>query len=263
MSIFQDFKGIRNNIGHEKYDMIGKYLETICTQESVDKYFKEMNTIWKLPPDEWNNKADQLKQKYGVILLDDILYKPEEWAKYENWYNENHLHRNIKILGIWPTDYDDMCCNAILYQNGKELANIIASYDETDIRYSIGDKDSELNEDFVNRAFKNLIYCAFDSYLELPKISKCSKLLQSIYDDVCSSDATMCHISDGDWENYYIDDYCDNDIEILKEEIKKYGLEEVIGIGDDGYKIVGYGDLETKFNDDRNLELSNESEIQI
>lgn len=263
MSIFQDFKSIRNNIGHEKYDMISKYLETICTQESVDKYFEDMNKIWKFPPHTWNDRANKLKKEHNVILLDDILYGKEEWEKYEVWYNEKYLHRNIEILGTWPTDYDDIRCNAILYQNGKELANIIASYDETDIRYSIGDKDSELSEDFVNRAFKSLIYDAFDAYLELPKISECSKLLQSIYDAVCASDATMCHISDEDWENYYIDDYSDNDIEILKEEIKKYGLEEVIGIGDDGYKIVGYGDLETRFNDDRSLELSNESEIEI
>lgn len=263
MSIFQDFETIRDNIGHEKYDMIENYLETICTQNNTDKYFKEMNSIWKLPPTKWNEKANQLKQKYGVILLDDILHKSNEWAKYENWYNENYLHRNIEILSTWPTDYDDIRCNAILSQDGVEVANIIASYDESDIRYSIGDKDSEMNEDFVNKAFKFLIYDSFDSYLELPKISQCSKLLQSIYDDVCASDATMCHISDEDWENYYIDDYTDNDIEILKEEIKKYGLEEVIGIGDDGYKIVGYGDLETRFNDDRNLELNNEKGVEL
>lgn len=172
-------------------------------------------------------------------------------------------NRDIKILGTWNTDYDDIRCNAILYQDGKEVANIIASYDESDIRYSIGDKDSEMNEDFVNRAFKNLIYHDFHSYLELPKISECSKLLQSIYDDVCASEATMCHISDEDWDNYYIDDYTDNDVKTLEEEIKKYGLEEVIGIGDDGYKIVGYGDLGTRFNDDRNLELNKESEIEL
>lgn len=84
---------------------------------------------------------------------------------------------------------------------------------------------------------------------------------KEIYDSVCESDATMCHISDEDWNDYYIDNYSDNDIEVLKEEIKKYGLDEVIGIDDGEYKIVGYGDLETRFNDDRKLELSNESEF--
>ncbi len=95
----------------------------------------------------------------------------------------------------------------------------------------------------------------------MPKISSCSKLLQEIYDTVCESDATMCHISDEDWNDFFVDKYSDDDIEILKEEIKKYKLEEVIGINDGGYKIVGYGDLETRFNDDRNLELNNESDL--
>lgn len=261
MSIFQDFEKIRDNIGHEKYDMIEKYLDTICDKNNVDKYFKEMNSIWKLSPDKWNSKVNQLKEKYNVTLLDDVLYKSDEWAKYEEWYNENHLNRNIKILNIWVSDYDDIRCNAILYKDGNEVANIIASYDENEIRYSIGDKDSELTDDFVNQAFKNIIYTDFDSYLELPKISQCSKLLQSIYDDVCSSDATMCHITNEDWDDYYSEDYTNKDMDILLEEIEKYNLKEVIGINEDGYKIVGYGDLETRFNDDRNLEINNNLEI--
>ena len=120
-----------------------------------------------------------------------------------------------------------------------------------------------MTETFIKKAFQTLIYDDFKSYLELPKISDCSKLLQEIYDNVCESDATMCHISDEDWNDYYSDNYSDNDIEVLKEEIKKYGLSEVIGIGDDDYKIVGYGDLETRFNDDRKLELSNENDFAI
>lgn len=99
MSIFQDFEGIREKIGHEKYDMIEKYLETNYPQDNIDKYFKDMNTIWELPPDSWNDESNKLKEKYGVILLDDVLHKPDEWAKYEDWYNKYHLHRNIEILG--------------------------------------------------------------------------------------------------------------------------------------------------------------------
>jgi len=263
MSIFQDFERIRNDIGHEKYDMIEKYLEIVSPNKNVDKYFKEMNNIWKYPPNEWNKRSNELKQRYGVILLDDILHKREQWNKYENWYNENYLGRNIKILNMWPTDYDDIRCNAILYQDGKEVANVIASYDESDLRYSISDKDSEMNNEFVSNAFKSLIYHSFDLYLNLPKISECSKLLQSIYDNVCNSDATMCHITEDDWKEYYTDDYSEKDIEVLKEEIKKYELNEVIGINDGEYKIIGYGDLETRFNDDRSFEKIKDSEIEI
>lgn len=263
MSIFQDFETIRNNIGHEKYDMIEKYLETICSQNNINKYFKEMNKIWKFPPIEWNDRADRLKKKYKIVLLDDILFKNEELAKYEIWYNETCLNRKVEILETWATDYDDIRCNAILYQNDNKMGNIVASYDESSLRYSTGDENSEMNEDFVKLAFKNLIYEEFDSYSNLPKISECSKLLQDIYDDVCISDSTMCHISNDDWNNYYTDTYSENDIDTLSNEIKKYDLEEVITIDDNNYKIIGYGDLETRFINDREINLNYENDIKL
>ena len=48
-------------------------------------------------------------------------------------------------------------------------------------------------------------------------------------------------------------DYTDKDLEILNNEIKKYELDEVIEIDTGEYAIVGYGDLETRFIDDRNV----------
>ena len=71
----------------------------------------------------------------------------------------------------------------------------------------------------------------------------------------------MCHISNEDWNDYYMDKYTDENIKNLEIEIKKYGLDEVICIDDGEYKIIGYGDLETRFNDDRNinsLDMNNE-----
>jgi len=40
---------------------------------------------------------------------------------------------------------------------------------------------------------------------------------------------------------------------VLNNEIKKYGLDEVIEIDTGEYIIVGYGDLETRFIDDRDI----------
>ena len=189
MSILQEYEMIRNGIGHDKFDSIGEYLNILCSEEQYEKYEKELQTINNLPYEKWVEKKKELEAKYNIVYLSDILYKPEYWEKYEEWYNENHLHRKVDIVDTWSTDYDDLRCNALLYENDKEIANVIASYDETDLRYSIGDKDSEMNEDFVKRAFKNLIYYEFDKYLELPKISECSNLLQEIYDCVCESDS--------------------------------------------------------------------------
>ena len=41
---------------------------------------------------------------------------------------------------------------------------------------------------------------------------------------------------------------------LTKEEIKKYNLEDVITLNNYEYKVIGWGDLETRFNDDRNIE---------
>ena len=254
MSILQEYEMIRNGIGHEKFDSINEYLNCICPKEQYDKKKKELQTISNLPYEQWLEKKKNLESKYNIVFLSDVLYKPEYWEKYEEWYNENHLHRKVDIINMWISDHDDVRCNAVLYEKDKALANIIASYDETDLRYSIGDKDSELNEDFSKRAFKNLIYYEFDKYLELPKLSECSKLLQEIYNIVCESDATMCHISDEDWKNHYVERYSEKNLDVLKNEIKKYGLEEVLEIDIDNYKVIGYGDLETRFNNDTKLD---------
>ena len=48
-------------------------------------------------------------------------------------------------------------------------------------------------------------------------------------------------------------DYTDKDLEILNNEIKKYKLDDVIEVDTGEYVIVGYGDLETRFIDDRNV----------
>ena len=148
------------------------------------------------------------------------------------YYKEKY----VKVLENWESDYGDLRFRAILYENGKAKAHIIASYDE----------DIENVED--------LIYKDFDKYLELPKISKCSKLLQKIYDNVCESSATMCHITKDEWKDYYENLFNEIDIIKLKEEIKKYNLEDVITLNNYEYKVIGWGDLETRFNDDRNIE---------
>ncbi len=253
MSIFQDFENAKKEIGLKKYNAIETYLNNITNKENLEAYFKQLSTICSLPINKLNETMETLKVKYGVVLLDDVLYKKNEWHKFNNWYNETYLNRNVEVTAIWDSDYDDLRCIAFLSENNIEKANIIASYDSKEfdnLEYS------ETNK-FI---FKSLIYDDFDSYLQLPKISSCSSLLQEIYDNVCESDATMCHITEEDWQEIYADRYTDKDIEKLKSEVKKYELDDVITFDDTGYKIVGWGDLETRFNDDRNLNNKNEFE---
>ena len=220
-----------------------------------------------------NNDLDNPFQR-GIDALEKIIhdYKVLRDAAYHSmeekgenlciWINENVRFRKVEILNTWETDYGDIRCNAILYNKKKEVANIIVSYDSRYIKdfcynmYHI----KQIPKKFINNPYKTLIYESFDKYLKLPKISKCSPLLQEIYDCVCESDATMCHITETDWKEQYADRFLEKDFNNLKEEIKKLGLDDLIEINDGEYKIVGYGDLETRFNDNRQISKSREYE---
>ena len=215
MSILQEYEQIRMEMGEKKYDSIETYLNT--------------------------HPSD--------LLLSDILYKPEHYIDFDKWYNWKILNRTVKVNSIYETSFDDVRCDAILCINKKPVANIIASYpaDELNIRCNN-------NPNLAKEAVRNAILDDFDKYMELPKISKCSKLLQDVYDDVCESDASMCHITQEDWNEFYKDNFTEKDIDNLKKEVKELGLQEVITFDDAEYKIVGWGDLETRFNDDRYLQ---------
>ena len=214
MSIMQEYEQIRREMGEKKYDSIEKYIDT--------------------HPD---------------VLLSDILYKPEHYINFDKWYNWKILNRKVRVDGIYETSFDDVRCAAVLYQNDKAVANIIGSYEANEMNFRCGNKP-----ELAKEVLRTAILDDFDKYMELPKISKCSKLLQDIYDDVCQSDASMCHITEDDWNEFYKEDFTEKDVDNLKKEVKELGLEEVITFNDAEYKIVGYGDLETRFNDDRYLQ---------
>lgn len=159
---------------------------------------------------------------------------------------------SVKILNLWLSDYGDIRCNASISVNGKEKVDFITSFD----RYYYPDWKNSQN-DYIDE-----IKDEWEKYFHLPKLSKCSKLLQEIYDNVCQSDATMCHITNEDWKEFYADRFTNKDIQKLKEEIKKYKLDDVITFDDAEYKIVGWGNLETCFNDDRNIVRKKERDVR-
>lgn len=103
MSIMQDYEEARKMIGAEKYDAIDKYLEEVCPQSNYNKYNKELNSLIDIPPDEWLRKKKELEEKYGIIFLSDVLYKPEEWDKFESWYKENS---KTYVIEIWENNAD-------------------------------------------------------------------------------------------------------------------------------------------------------------
>ena len=218
MSILQEYEEIKRSIGEEKWT-------------SIDAYIKQNPSL----------------------TFDKLIYNQQNYKMFEKWFYETIKLQKIEILNTWGNDYGDICCNAKLYKNDKPVANVIIGYDETTIRYQYGDKDSKLTDEFVKESIESLINMDFQTYIVLPKISKCSKLLIEIYDNVCSNESSMCHIDYEDWKLQYEDDYSEEDIDELQKEIIKYNLSNVICLDEGEYKIIGYEDLQTCFNDDRNL----------
>lgn len=241
MSILQEYEETRAILGKDMYDAISKYLDKVSPPQKYDDYMKELDRYKELKGQQYIDKLEELKKKHGVILLSDVLNKYEEWEKYEKWYYEDYKKLSADILSAWVSDYDDIRYNAILYRNNKPVANIIGDC------YYPAWKD-ELNN---LPKFKKLVYSGYERFLKLPKASKCSSLLQEIYDTVCESDNSMCYITDEDWKELYADRYTEKDIERLKQEVKKYKLDKYITFDEDEYKILGYGDLEMCLNDDR------------
>ena len=216
-------------------------------------------------------RADIIERLIEVQTgADTKNYKIIDESLLEAAYEEIGRNAKVKILNVWKhDDYDMISCNAVLSINGKDRCNIIDSFAIDDVPNWKNSPDE----------IKKLISMNWEKYINLPKISKCSKLLQEIYDTVCESDASMCHIDFNDWEEQYADRYTKKDLDVLYEEIKKYKLEDVVELNDmeyllkDGYstkeelkdykpeyRIVGYGDLENCFNDDRNLNRSRDYE---
>lgn len=250
MSILQEYEDIRSDIGLEKFDTIQRYLDKVSPIENYDKYDEELRKNNKLSYYEFVQKDKELKQKYGIVLLSDVLYKVEEWKKYDKWFNEEYKKRKVKINDVDVSSFDDIRFNATLYINNKQIGNIVGCCVK-----DIWEK--ELNN---KEKFKELVYCEFDKYSNLPKISECSKLLQEIYDCVCESDSSMCYITEDDWLENYADKYNDEDLKKLKAEVVKYNLDNIITFGDEGYKILGYGNLEMSFIDNRNIDRSRDYE---
>lgn len=150
--------------------------------------------------------------------------------------------KRVEILDIYESDLGAYYTNALLYKDDKEVAHIIEG---CDIDYA-NNKMFYNNYHSLEKFFEDYIYSNFDSYLKLPKISKCSKLLQEIFKMASTTDLCMWSISEDEWNSYY-QEYSEKDIKTLEKEIEKYNLENVLTLNEDGYKIFAYGYLQTKF----------------
>lgn len=153
-----------------------------------------------------------------------------------------------KLLNYW-NDQDDLYVNYTLENlETNEIANCINYYNTSDI----GCDYNSASEEIIENSLQRLIEEGKGLEFNMPKVSELSSLLKYIYDRVCESESNMCHIDYSEWEELKDDyDFLDEDINILKDEVKKYNLDDLLTIDDGEYKICSYGCLQTMFNDDR------------
>jgi hypothetical protein len=201
--------------------------------------------------EKWESIDKYINKVHPELRLDQIIYNSNNWIEFEKWFYKNLKGSTVNVCDVWQTDYGDYKALAEIGKNKELEGTIITSYDEQVIRNITDIEKGSLTVNELKNAFAVLIWSDIEKYLKLPTISNVSKLLKEIYDCVVTSECSMCHIDYNEWEDFY-DDYNERDIEQLKKEIEKYNLKEVIEIDNGEYKIVGYGDLETRFLDDRN-----------
>lgn len=149
--------------------------------------------------------------------------------------------KRVEVIDVFESNIGVYYAEALLYKDEKPIARVIEGCNIDYVNEKMNYYYQSLEE-----FFEDYIYSNYDSYLKLPQIDNCSKLLQDIYCTVETSESCMCYISEDEWNNYY-DEYSDKDLIKLEKEIKKYNLKDVLTIDEDEYKILAYGDLQTKF----------------
>ena len=153
-----------------------------------------------------------------------------------------------RILNYWDNN-EDLYVNYVV-ENLKNYskANVVNVFSVSDLDCDYYNALSDEIDDAVYKLIKNHSGWEFN----INKVSKLSPLLKDIYDCVCESEASMCHIDYDDWNELVKEiGYTENDFNNLKDEVERYNLKDFLVLDDGEYKICGYGGLQCCFNDDR------------
>lgn len=121
--------------------------------------------IEQLPYEQWNEKKSELEQKYGIILLSDVLYKKEQWEKFNNWFEEQikpfriFIHDDNKCSVLLDQDdywYDwisERKTNSSFFGDGHDYENAFKEY----LDENFNDLNKKLKYDSENGMF--CVYC--------------------------------------------------------------------------------------------------------
>lgn len=136
MSIMQDYENIRKDLGF-KYDAIEDYLNVVSPPSQYKKYEEELKKSSSLDYENFDIKNKELKNKYGITLLSDILYNEKNWNKYIKWFGKQlepfkiikHSDSLFSII-LNEKDIDKSIFKYKFTGNGYDFENLFRSYVE-------------------------------------------------------------------------------------------------------------------------------------
>lgn len=136
MSIMQDYENIRKDLGF-KYDAIEDYLKVVSPPSQYKKYEEELKKLSSLDYENFDIKNKELKNKYGITLLSDILYNEKNWNKYIKWFDKQlepfkiikHSDSLFSII-LNEKDIDKSIFKYKFTGNGYDFENLFRSYVE-------------------------------------------------------------------------------------------------------------------------------------
>ena len=209
------------------------------------------------------------KKNNYIFTVNKNLHKSKKIIKEIKTYKNNNL---VCVLPIFNKKIDNyLYCNSnnnqisidyLLNSNNNDFNMIQEKTKKYHINYptssdlfknknkiKVYNKNIQPNEKYIIWDYKG-IYIFTNNDTKYKRIVK-----KDIYDNVCENDSNMCHITNDEWNAFCNDyGYSEKDFKLLKKEVKKYHLEDVLTLDDGEYKICGYGNLQCCFNDDRSEE---------
>lgn len=121
MSITEDYEEYRKQIGSKKYEAIDEYIQLFGKPKEWEKGIKEIRKIEDTQ--EWERQNTELHKRCKPVFIEDVVLNPEEWEKFEYWYEE----KNTYIIKVWENDdLREQGLSDILEVGIKDLKKAIA-----------------------------------------------------------------------------------------------------------------------------------------
>lgn len=109
--------------------------------------FNELRDI-DYKTDDWVKKQQDIKDKYNIVLLDDILYNDREWKKFEKWFT-NYI-KPFQIMKLDKDTFSVYLDQSDYHYDWVQEKKIEPNY------YGDGHCYDDLFKDYLNETHTNL-----------------------------------------------------------------------------------------------------------